>query len=115
MRLTDSRARDAGLTDSEMEQLAHHSAEHPVAKASRRDIAPIVARKGNGATTVSATMLIAHLVGIGVFVTGGIGGVHRGAEHCTMPPTPPRRDTRILARSDHACCLTRAHSNGHLG
>jgi pseudouridine-5'-phosphate glycosidase len=50
-----------------------------VAKASRRDLAAILTRKGDAATTVSATMFLAHQVGIGVFATGGIGGVHRHA------------------------------------
>ncbi|KAJ3125774.1 hypothetical protein HK098_008234 [Nowakowskiella sp. JEL0407] len=67
-----------GLLDEELHQLAK---EKNVVKASRRDIAHIVALGKNGATTVSATMLIAHLCGIKVFVTGGIGGVHRGAEN----------------------------------
>jgi len=49
-------------------------------KCSRRDLPVVVAEKGNGATTVAATMYLAHLAGIRVFVTGGIGGVHRGAE-----------------------------------
>lgn len=49
-------------------------------KVSRRDLAAAVAGQQNGATTVSATMLLAHLAGIELFVTGGIGGVHRGAE-----------------------------------
>jgi len=49
-------------------------------KVSRRDLAAVVAARQNGATTVSATMMIAHLAGIQLFVTGGIGGVHRGAE-----------------------------------
>lgn len=49
-------------------------------KVSRRDIANICGLKKNGATTVSATMLLAHMAGIQVFVTGGVGGVHRGAE-----------------------------------
>jgi len=48
-------------------------------KASRRDLAYAVARRGHAATTVAATMIVAHLAGIEVFVTGGIGGVHRGA------------------------------------
>ena len=51
-----------------------------VAKVSRRDIAAILAQGGLGATTVSATMIAAHLAGIRVFATGGIGGVHRGGE-----------------------------------
>jgi len=51
-----------------------------VAKVSRRDMGAMLARKAAGATTVAATMLCAHLAGIRVFVTGGIGGVHRGAE-----------------------------------
>ncbi len=49
-------------------------------KVSRRDLPFVVARKLDGATTVAATMYIAHLAGISVFATGGIGGVHRGAE-----------------------------------
>ena len=51
-----------------------------VTKASRRDIPILVARGEDGATTVAATMIIANLAGIKVFATGGIGGVHRGAE-----------------------------------
>lgn len=51
-----------------------------VAKASRRDLAYLLATKKKGATTVAATMICAELAGIPIFVTGGIGGVHRGAE-----------------------------------
>lgn len=51
-----------------------------VAKLSRADIAACIATGGTGATTVAATMIAAHLAGIKVFATGGIGGVHRGAE-----------------------------------
>jgi len=51
-----------------------------VRKCSRRDLAYILAHKENGSTTVAATMYIAHLAGIKIFATGGIGGVHRGAE-----------------------------------
>jgi len=51
-----------------------------VAKASRRDLALLVATGADGATTVAATMIVAALAGIKVFATGGIGGVHRGAE-----------------------------------
>ena len=51
-----------------------------VAKLSRADIAACIAQGGTGATTVAATMIAAHLAGIEVFATGGIGGVHRGAE-----------------------------------
>lgn len=50
-----------------------------IRKASRRDLPGIIAAKENAATTVSATMIAAHLAGIGFFATGGIGGVHRGA------------------------------------
>lgn len=49
-------------------------------KCSRRDLAVVLAKKGNGSTTVAATMYLANLAGIKIFVTGGIGGVHRGAE-----------------------------------
>lgn len=66
-----------GLSDAELEQLA--KAEH-VMKCSRADIAFAVATGRTGSTTVAATMMAAHAAGIAVFATGGIGGVHRGAE-----------------------------------
>ncbi|WP_433957443.1 pseudouridine-5'-phosphate glycosidase [Cytobacillus horneckiae] len=66
-----------GLSDEELEFLATST---DIAKASRRDIPYLVATKKHGATTVAATMICAQLAGIEVFVTGGIGGVHRGAE-----------------------------------
>ncbi len=68
----------AGLTEEEIDYLGREGAK--VTKASRRDIPILVARKQDGATTVAATMIIAALAGIKVFATGGIGGVHRGAE-----------------------------------
>lgn len=55
-------------------------------KTSRRDLAAVVAAKLNGATTVSGTSYIANLVGIPVFATGGIGGVHRGGEVSMLLP-----------------------------
>lgn len=66
-----------GLEEDDLLRLAQ---EKPVAKVSRRDLAQIFAQKRLGATTVATTMIGAHLVGIKVFVTGGIGGVHRGVE-----------------------------------
>ncbi|WP_280151327.1 pseudouridine-5'-phosphate glycosidase [Piscinibacter sp. XHJ-5] len=68
----------AGLAREEIERLGRGGGQ--VVKASRRDIPVLVARAGTGATTVAATMAIAALAGIRVFATGGIGGVHRGAE-----------------------------------
>ena len=68
----------AGLTHEEIEHLGKAGAQ--VAKASRRDLAVLVAQGRDGATTVTTTMMIAHMAGIRVFATGGIGGVHRGAE-----------------------------------
>ena len=68
----------AGLTHDEIEHLG--KAGRNVAKASRRDLPALVARKADGATTVTTTMIIAHMAGIQIFATGGIGGVHRGAE-----------------------------------
>ena len=68
----------AGLTKEEIEYLG--KAGRKVAKASRRDLPTLVARKADGATTVTTTMIIAHMAGIQIFATGGIGGVHRGAE-----------------------------------
>jgi pseudouridine-5'-phosphate glycosidase len=67
----------AGLTHDQIERLGRGGPD--VAKASRRDLALLVARGATGATTVAATMFIAALAGIRVFATGGIGGVHRGA------------------------------------
>ncbi|RUV72483.1 MAG: pseudouridine-5'-phosphate glycosidase [Mesorhizobium sp.] len=66
-----------GLDDRELEQLA---AAKDVVKASGRDLAAIMVGGGSAGTTVSATMRIAALAGIGIFATGGVGGVHRGAE-----------------------------------
>ena len=68
----------AGLTHEEIEYLGRKG--RAVAKASRRDLPVLVARGADGATTVTTTMIIAHMAGIKVFATGGIGGVHRGAE-----------------------------------
>lgn len=67
-----------GLTEDEIELLGKKGED--VIKTSRRDIPFIIAGKKDGATTVAATMIIAKLAGIKVFATGGIGGVHRGAE-----------------------------------
>ena len=68
----------AGLSREQIEYLGKTG--RGVAKASRRDISALVARGADGATTVTTTMMIAHMAGINVFATGGIGGVHRGAE-----------------------------------
>ena len=68
-----------GLDDAAMEQLAR-TPQAQVMKLSRADLAVCVATGRTGATTVAATMICAHLAGIKVFATGGIGGVHRGAE-----------------------------------
>lgn len=66
-----------GLTEVELEALARATG---VMKLSRADLAACLATGATGATTVAATMICAHLAGIAVFATGGIGGVHRGAE-----------------------------------
>ena len=68
----------AGLTAEEIAYFGKKG--RAIAKASRRDIAAICARGEDGATTVTTTMMIAHMAGISFFATGGIGGVHRGAE-----------------------------------
>ncbi len=68
----------AGCTPEEIEYLGKKG--HEVTKASRRDLPVLIARKADGATTVTTTMIIAAMAGIKVFATGGIGGVHRGAE-----------------------------------
>ena len=68
----------AGLTAEEIEYFGKKGQD--IAKASRRDLAVLCARGEDGATTVTTTMIIAHMAGIKIFATGGIGGVHRGAE-----------------------------------
>ena len=71
--ILDGRLR-VGLSPSEVE----HFAKTPeLAKVSRRDLAPLIANNGPGATTVAGTMICAHAAGIHVFATGGLGGVHR--------------------------------------
>jgi pseudouridine-5'-phosphate glycosidase len=67
-----------GVRRDEIERLARA---HGVLKASRRDIAVMIAQRKCASTTVAGTMAIAHRTGIDMFATGGIGGVHRGAEH----------------------------------
>ena len=68
----------AGLTPEEIEYFGKKG--QAITKASRRDLAMLCARGEDGATTVTTTMIIAHMAGIKIFATGGIGGVHRGAE-----------------------------------
>ncbi|MBR7190193.1 MAG: pseudouridine-5'-phosphate glycosidase, partial [Oscillospiraceae bacterium] len=67
-----------GLTPEEIDYLGKSGT--AVTKASRRDLAVLVSKGMDGATTVTTTMMIAAMAGIKVFATGGIGGVHRGAE-----------------------------------
>lgn len=92
-RLVEADVREAGATPAtiaviggvlhvglEEDQLEALGQAQDVAKLSRGDLAACLAMGGTGATTVAATMIAAHLAGIRVFATGGIGGVHRGAE-----------------------------------
>jgi pseudouridylate synthase len=67
-----------GLSEDDLYRLAEHKDD--IMKCSTRDISYAVSRKRTGATTVAATMIAAELAGIRIFATGGIGGVHRGAE-----------------------------------
>ena len=67
-----------GMSPEEIEQFGKRKG---VAKASRRDLPIIYAKKMWGATTVAATMILANAAGIEVFVTGGVGGAHRGAQN----------------------------------
>lgn len=75
-----------GIIDGEIvvgmnnEQIEQFGKRKDVLKVSRRDLPVVVAKKMWGATTVASTMIIANMAGIEIFVTGGIGGVHRGAE-----------------------------------
>ena len=66
-----------GLTD---DQILEFGKNREMPKCSRRDVAPIIAKRLSGATTVATTMMFAHMAGIKVFATGGIGGVHFGGE-----------------------------------
>ncbi len=68
----------AGLTEAQIEYFGKKG--QAVRKASRRDLPILIAREEDGATTVAATMIISAMAGIRVFATGGVGGVHRGAE-----------------------------------
>ena len=99
----------AGLTDEELEYLA--KAGPKMAKASRRDLPILAARGADGATTVAATMIVAAMAGIRVFATGGIGGVHRGAE-VTMDISA---DLEELARTPVAVVCAGAKSILDLG
>ena len=87
------------------------SEDEPIAKVSRRDLPLLIARKKHGATTVAATMLVASWVGIQVFVTGGIGGVHRDGEN-TLDISA---DLTELARSNVAVVCAGAKSILDLG
>lgn len=90
-----------GLTADELQRLA---TEPGVLKASRRDLAAAIALGKTAATTVSATMALAHLAGIHVFATGGIGGVHRGS------PWDVSADLTELARTPVAVVCAGAKS-----
>jgi pseudouridylate synthase len=92
-----------GLSHEELEYLGQAS---EVIKASRRDIPYILSAGKDGATTVAATMILAELADIAVFVTGGIGGVHRGAEE-TMDISA---DLEELARTNVAVVCAGAKS-----
>lgn len=94
----------AGLTNSEIEKLGKLGQE--VNKISRRDMPFILAKRMNGATTVASTMMIAALTGIKIFATGGIGGVHRGAE-ISMDISA---DLQELAKTDVAVVCAGAKS-----
>ena len=86
----------AGLSPQQIERLAATS-ERQVGKVSRRDLPIVVARKLDGATTVAATMWIAHRAGIEIFATGGIGGVHRTSD--PGPSTDISADLQELAHT----------------
>ena len=93
-----------GLTEEQINYLGKAGSE--VAKVSRRDIPFIVASQKDGATTVAATMILAAMAGIKIFATGGIGGVHRGAQE-TMDISA---DLQELANTDVAVVCAGAKS-----
>ncbi len=80
-----------GLNDEHLEYLGRPENRDSIAKVSRRDLAYVLSHGQNGATTVAATMICAQMAGIEVFVTGGIGGVHRGAEQTMDISSRPHR------------------------
>jgi len=82
-----------GLDDASLEYLANASS---VRKVSRRDAPIVVAQKGDGATTVAATMWVAAQAGIRVFATGGIGGVHRGQPFDVSADLPELARTPVV-------------------
>ena len=96
--IADGRA-VVGADDALLVRLAQDPA---VAKVSLRDLAPVLARRGLGATTVAATVEIAARAGINVMATGGIGGVHRGGERSFDESA----DLEAIAR--HPVCVVRA-------
>ncbi|MED3550857.1 pseudouridine-5'-phosphate glycosidase [Cytobacillus praedii] len=97
-----------GLSDEDLEFLGTSK---DIEKASRRDLPYLIANKKNGATTVASTMICAQLAGIEVFVTGGIGGVHREAE-TTMDISA---DLQELAQTNVAVICAGAKSILDLG
>ncbi|AGE21834.1 pseudouridine-5'-phosphate glycosidase [Geobacillus sp. GHH01] len=97
-----------GLTEDELEQLG---TSRDIEKVSRRDLPYVVAMKKHGATTVAGTMICAQMAGIRVFATGGIGGVHRGAEQ-TMDISA---DLQELSRTNVAVVCAGAKSILDLG
>ena len=99
---------NVGLTKDEIEFLAK---EKDVLKVSKRDFGFVISQKRTGATTVSATMLVAKMAGIKIFATGGIGGVHRGAQE-TFDIS---RDLEELANIDVAVVCAGAKSILDLG
>ena len=82
-----------GLEDADLERLARGTG---IRKVSRRDIPVVVAFRLNGATTVAATMYLAHRAGIHVFATGGIGGVHRGHPFDVSADLPELAQTPVI-------------------
>ena len=87
----------AGLTDDELERIATED----LPKLSMRDLPVALARGGSGATTVAATSFIADHAGIRVFATGGLGGVHRGADHSFDESA----DLKVLSEVPITCLL----------
>jgi pseudouridylate synthase len=96
-----------GLTD---EELAQFATEKGVAKVSLRDLPIVIATKAPGATTVATTAIIAEAAGIKVFVTGGIGGVHRGNPAAPAQMWDISADLTVLGRCSTAVVCAGAKS-----
>lgn len=91
-----------GLSQQQLEQLADPEVKNKV-KTSRRDLAPALSKRLIGGTTVAGTMYLAQSVGVDMFVTGGIGGAHRGSENSESRCSVVCYESGLTYRHGHFC------------